>query len=212
LRDYLYIPLGGNRQGNVRRYANLLITMLLGGLWHGAGWTFVIWGGLHGSYLVLNHAWLGIRKRLGQDTKKSSWWGRICGRSITFIALVLAWVFFRVETLGGGVKMISSMVMIPSIEHLTTYQFIRNPAEAMSWIVTLLAIVWLCPNTQQLLHKYNSAIDWLHAGKYHQLFNRYLQYPHISHYFSIGIVMPLILLLVMISESQTIKEFIYFNF
>ena len=61
LREYLYIPLGGNRRGLVRRYANLLITMLLGGLWHGAGWTFVIWGGLHGSYLVVNHLWQAAR-------------------------------------------------------------------------------------------------------------------------------------------------------
>jgi D-alanyl-lipoteichoic acid acyltransferase DltB (MBOAT superfamily) len=57
LRDYLYLPLGGNRKGKVRRYANLMVTMLLGGLWHGAGWTFVIWGGLHGFYLIVNHAW-----------------------------------------------------------------------------------------------------------------------------------------------------------
>jgi len=57
LRDYLYVPLGGNRNGSARRYFNLMVTMLLGGLWHGAGWTFVFWGGLHGLYLVLNHAW-----------------------------------------------------------------------------------------------------------------------------------------------------------
>ncbi|MBM4201024.1 MAG: MBOAT family protein, partial [Gammaproteobacteria bacterium] len=57
LRDYLYIPLGGNRRGDVRRYINLLVTMLLGGVWHGANWTFLIWGGLHGTYLCLNHLW-----------------------------------------------------------------------------------------------------------------------------------------------------------
>ena len=64
LRDYLYIPLGGNRHGKARRYLNLMITMLLGGLWHGAGWTFVIWGGLHGLYLVINHAWRAVKPRL----------------------------------------------------------------------------------------------------------------------------------------------------
>src|SRR5207253_93029 len=57
LRDYLYIPLGGNRRGRVLRYVNLMITMLLGGLWHGAAWTFVAWGALHGAYLCINHAW-----------------------------------------------------------------------------------------------------------------------------------------------------------
>jgi D-alanyl-lipoteichoic acid acyltransferase DltB (MBOAT superfamily) len=212
LRDYLYIPLGGNRHGNLRRYANLLITMLLGGLWHGAGWTFVIWGGLHGSYLVINHAWSNLRKQLGQDLKQSSLLGRICGRSITFFAVVLAWVFFRAETLTGGMNMITSMFIVPSMDRLTSYQFTRNPSEAMLWIGTLLMIGWFCPNTQQLLTKYHDLVSWLHSGKHRQLFNQYLQHTHTSHYFSIGMVMPLILLLVMISESQTIKEFIYFNF
>jgi D-alanyl-lipoteichoic acid acyltransferase DltB (MBOAT superfamily) len=57
LRDYLYIPLGGNRHGVARRYGNLMLTMLLGGLWHGAGWTFIVWGGLHGMFLFMNHFW-----------------------------------------------------------------------------------------------------------------------------------------------------------
>ena len=73
LRDYLYIPLGGSRLGAPRRYANLMITMLLGGLWHGAGWTFVIWGGLHGIFLVINHAWHGLRRALGHDLARSTW-------------------------------------------------------------------------------------------------------------------------------------------
>ena len=65
LRDYLYVPLGGNRHGRARRYVNLMLTMLLGGLWHGASWTFVIWGGLHGAYLVVNHGWQWLREKLG---------------------------------------------------------------------------------------------------------------------------------------------------
>src|SRR6056297_2057846 len=65
LRDYVYIPLGGNRHGSGRRYQNLMITMLLGGLWHGAGWTFVAWGALHGIYLVINHAWWFLQETLG---------------------------------------------------------------------------------------------------------------------------------------------------
>ena len=71
LRDYLYIPLGGNRQGRVRRYVNLMLTMLLGGLWHGAAWTFVVWGGLHGGYLIVNHAWRWLRGT-GDDTSAST--------------------------------------------------------------------------------------------------------------------------------------------
>jgi alginate O-acetyltransferase complex protein AlgI len=62
LRDYLYVPLGGNRKGPARRYANIMVTMLLGGLWHGAGLTFILWGGLHGLYIAINHAYRAIRR------------------------------------------------------------------------------------------------------------------------------------------------------
>ncbi|MDH5777937.1 MAG: MBOAT family protein, partial [Gammaproteobacteria bacterium] len=64
LRDYIYFPLGGNRHGQIRRYTNLLITMLLGGLWHGAAWTFVFWGFLHGIFLAVNHAWHAIQRKI----------------------------------------------------------------------------------------------------------------------------------------------------
>lgn len=57
LRDYLYVPLGGNRKGSIWRYGNLMITMLIGGLWHGASWMFLVWGGLHGGYLIIAHLW-----------------------------------------------------------------------------------------------------------------------------------------------------------
>ena len=107
LRDYLYIPLGGNRLGEARRYLNLLVTMLLGGLWHGAGWNFLIWGGLHGLYLCIDHlwqAWRGSRviSPSGPFAKGFSW-------AITFFAVVLAWVFFRAKTLEGAYQMLSSL-------------------------------------------------------------------------------------------------------
>jgi D-alanyl-lipoteichoic acid acyltransferase DltB (MBOAT superfamily) len=105
LRDYLYIPLGGNRLGEQRRYLNLLVTMLLGGLWHGAAWNFVIWGGLHGTYLCINHLWRAWRGDVGQASmlaKGLSW-------VITFSAVVIAWVFFRAKTLVGAWQMLGSL-------------------------------------------------------------------------------------------------------
>src|SRR3546814_2190702 len=81
LRDYLYIPLGGGRRGSVRRYGNLMITMLLGGLWHGAGWTFVVWGGLHGLLLVVNHLWRRV-----VPWRLETWWSRAFARLLTFLA------------------------------------------------------------------------------------------------------------------------------
>jgi alginate O-acetyltransferase complex protein AlgI len=108
LRDYLYIPLGGNRLGEQRRYINLLVTMLLGGLWHGAGWNYLIWGGLHGIYLSINHLWRGWR---GGDKRapvaalvlKGLCW------AITFFAVVIAWVFFRARTLAGAWQMLGGL-------------------------------------------------------------------------------------------------------
>jgi alginate O-acetyltransferase complex protein AlgI len=91
LKDYLYIPLGGNRHGAVRRYANLLVVMTFGGLWHGAGWTFVLWGALHGVYLLINHAWRAVAGRSIPLSPAFS-------RAITFLAIALAWVLFRADS------------------------------------------------------------------------------------------------------------------
>ena len=108
LRDYLYIPLGGNRLGEQRRYLNLLVTMLLGGLWHGAGWNFLIWGGLHGLYLCVNHVWQAWRggkasaSVRGALPKEISW-------AITFFAVVIGWVFFRARTFAGACQMLGGL-------------------------------------------------------------------------------------------------------
>jgi alginate O-acetyltransferase complex protein AlgI len=95
LRDHLYIPLGGNRKGEPRRYFNLMVTMLLGGRWHGAGWTFVVWGALHGAYLVIHHAW--------QRNVRGLAWAQSrllvgAGWLLTFLAVVVSWVFFRAHS------------------------------------------------------------------------------------------------------------------
>jgi alginate O-acetyltransferase complex protein AlgI len=105
LRDYLYIPLGGNRLGEQRRYINLAVTMLLGGLWHGAAWNFVIWGGLHGAYLCINHLWRAWRGGDGQTSMlaKGFCW------ALTFFAVVIAWVFFRARTAAGAWQMLGSL-------------------------------------------------------------------------------------------------------
>ncbi len=108
LRDYLYIPLGGNRLGEQRRYLNLLVTMLLGGLWHGAGWNFLLWGGLHGVYLCINHLWRGWRGRKEEDAPPGLA-ARGFGWAITFFAVVVAWVFFRTRTAGGAWQMLSGL-------------------------------------------------------------------------------------------------------
>jgi D-alanyl-lipoteichoic acid acyltransferase DltB (MBOAT superfamily) len=107
LRDYLYIPLGGNRKGPVRTHVNLMLTMLLGGLWHGASWTFVIWGGLHGVYLV--------GERLLRSAVPNRPWAaypavRLALSLITFALVCFTWVFFRARTWDAAWGMSSSML------------------------------------------------------------------------------------------------------
>lgn len=105
LRDYLYIPLGGNRKGLGRTQRNLMITMLLGGLWHGASWNFVIWGGLHGLYLVVEGA---VRRRSG--LKAAPTWRPVLA-VVTFLAVTLAWVFFRADSLPTALSLLGAMLL-----------------------------------------------------------------------------------------------------
>lgn len=110
LRDYLYIALGGNRKGKVRRYLNLAVTMVLGGLWHGASWSFVLWGALHGAYLVVNHAFRAVVEQVGL----ASWLDRskafaVASWGLTALAVIVAWVFFRAETMHGAWRILQAM-------------------------------------------------------------------------------------------------------
>jgi alginate O-acetyltransferase complex protein AlgI len=110
LRDYLYIPLGGGRQGERRRYVNLLTTMVLGGLWHGAGWTFVIWGALHGAFLIVNHGWTKLRGQSSVVARMSAAPGyAIATLLLTQFCVVIAWVFFRADSLRTATRMLASM-------------------------------------------------------------------------------------------------------
>jgi hypothetical protein len=178
LRDYLYVPLGGSRKGRGRRYVNLMATMLLGGLWHGAGWTFVMWGGLHGLYLVVHQVWQHIRRRLGHDLEKSTAPGRVLGMAVTFLAVVVGWVFFRAESFDGALNMLAGMagmngVSLPDAIGLrlgTTATWLggvgvvftpgggRDFTMTWVWIVALLPIVFLAPNTQQIMSRYSPAL------------------------------------------------------
>jgi len=171
LRDYLYYPLGGNRKGPARRYVNLMATMLLGGLWHGAGWTFVVWGGLHGAYLAVNHAWRALRERLGHDLKRPTRWGRAAGCAVTFAAVVAGWVVFRADSLDSAGAILRAMAglngfVVPDVwlarwggfgEWLAQQGVAFGATPALSrtgvvhWIWILLLIVWFAPNTQQIM-------------------------------------------------------------
>ena len=106
LRDYLYVPLGGNRKGNLRTYANLMTTMLLGGLWHGASWTFVVWGGLHGLYLAAERF---LTARFADIAIAKTWLFRVLLALFTYFLVNLTWVFFRAPDFATAWRMITSM-------------------------------------------------------------------------------------------------------
>lgn len=117
LRDYLYIPLGGNRKGLQRTYINLLLTMLIGGLWHGANWKFVAWGAIHGIVLAFEKA------IAGGTPKTSTLWKRICGWLITFHIVCFAWIFFRADSFSLAATMIQQMFSgMPEVTLLSLYE------------------------------------------------------------------------------------------
>lgn len=147
LRDYLYIPLGGNRLGARRRSLNLAATMLLGGLWHGAGWTFIIWGALHGLFLGINHAWRAVRPVAS---------GRVeiwAGRALTFAAVVVAWVFFRAESFAGAGRMLAGMVGFGDSTPLT------DPGPGFAFAIAVLVLAMVAPNAIELTRRWRPALD-----------------------------------------------------
>jgi D-alanyl-lipoteichoic acid acyltransferase DltB (MBOAT superfamily) len=115
LRDYLYVGLGGNRRGRIFTYRNLMLTMLLGGLWHGAAWKFVIWGGLHGVWLAIERAFADARKRRGLAPADSPL-RRTLQRIATFHLVTIAWVFFRADSVSTAWSMLTRVVTAWSLE------------------------------------------------------------------------------------------------
>jgi alginate O-acetyltransferase complex protein AlgI len=164
LRDYLYISLGGNRHGPVLRYVNLMITMLLGGLWHGAAWTFVVWGALHGAYLCINHAWNNYGPPVPPRLAPLA---NVAALLLTFLSVVIAWVFFRADSLDSALYVLSKMAD-PS--HVA---FGRGEIANFGLIVIYAALVWFAPNTQAIMgydHKNRTVGEKLSAWRLRPLF------------------------------------------
>jgi alginate O-acetyltransferase complex protein AlgI len=156
LRDYLYIPLGGNRSGNP--FLNLFITMLLGGLWHGAGWTFVVWGGLHGIYLGIDRAWRmvwrGWRDRPNVTAPIVQQTGFWFARCITFLAVTVSWVIFRADRLATAGSILRSM--LPFQAHSFGELIPLHGVIAAA----LFIIVGLAPNLLEIMHRYEPALGF----------------------------------------------------
>ena len=121
LRDYLYIPLGGNRKGRIRTYINLFLTMLLGGLWHGAALRFVLWGAIHGVALALHKFYLSVIARLGIRRAKPLWIQRFLGQVITFHLVCFAWIFFRAADMTTATTLINNILHTISLSDAYTF-------------------------------------------------------------------------------------------
>lgn len=206
LRDYLYIPLGGNRNGNLVRYRNLMITMLLGGLWHGAGWTFVIWGGLHGVYLLINHAWRIMKTRIWGSQDRASIYSRLLFRLITFMAVMIAWIFFRAESLDSVLLILSTMFGFSDNQLINVLVFEGVSAKAVSILVFLLFIVWTMPNVYEWVgYRVDEDDDVAaapHAAKKFISFK-----PNRAWAVSVSA-----LFVIAVLNLTRVSEFIYFNF
>ncbi len=163
LRDYLYIPLGGNRRGSQRRLVNVMLTMVLGGIWHGAGWTFLLWGGIHGALLVLAHLWRAAR---GPVVPAS------LSRALTLLCVMLAWVPFRAADLATTGRIYASLVGAqgmggaPPSAVSGFAEVLLVGAPGIDWATVLallvvgggLALVLLAPNTQTLMRRWQPGL------------------------------------------------------
>jgi D-alanyl-lipoteichoic acid acyltransferase DltB (MBOAT superfamily) len=224
LREYVYFTLGGNRRGQFRQVLNIMATMLLSGLWHGPGWSFVFWGGLHGSYLVINHQWRLFLKRM--NWAPTHWLYRGAGALLTFAAVSVAWSFFRSARLDLAREMSGSMLALHGfslpdqlIGHgvfrdrfleplgfhfvLTTDLQIKRYGNALGLIGLLLLVCWGLPNTQQLLAKYHPILERVtRPSPFYLTLN-----------FGLGLLLGFVgYLLLRENGASPPNPFIYFNF
>jgi alginate O-acetyltransferase complex protein AlgI len=142
LRDYLYLPLGGNRKGGTRTYINLALVMLIGGLWHGAAWTFLVWGAWHGGWLIIER-WRGKRAlhaSMPQPMKVAS----------TMLIVLLGWVFFRAQGLAHGTAIVGSMVGLGA--DASPIPGLLSPLLMIGTVLSI-GVVYLAPTTQALIQK-----------------------------------------------------------
>jgi alginate O-acetyltransferase complex protein AlgI len=222
LRDYLYIALGGNKKGKVRRYVNLMATMVLGGLWHGAGWNFIIWGFLHGAYLIVNHAWRNMFTIIfKRDSNTSFFLWRGISILTTFLAVVVGWVFFRAETLDGAFFMLGAMaglngaVLPASLS--SELSFLGNlvifegryigefgPIKGWGLIACLLFFAWFLPNTQEIMARFTPSYQYRSINGVSRFA---IQNLGLKEAIFVGIILAAAL-----TQISGEDEFLYFNF
>jgi alginate O-acetyltransferase complex protein AlgI len=204
LRDYLYIALGGNRKGTTRRYINLAAAMLLGGLWHGAGWNFVIWGGLHGIYLCINHLFHHVERSSSLVSRCSSHiLFNLLSWLLTMSAVGIAWVFFKATSLEGAMLILSNLIDAPFKESYYAYILLSK-----AQLTLLCSGVFIClclPNCTEIFSKYKATIDSPDSSTI-------LAWRKSWLYSIVTATLASAALYQMIYMPNVISEFIYFQF
>lgn len=205
LRDYLYIPLGGNRRGEARRIGNLILTMLLGGLWHGAAWTFVFWGCLHGIYLCINHLW-----RKWQNAPHIP---RVLAMALTFLAVSFAWIFFRATSVETALSISTALIsfngslMPAGADSALRMLFSPQMANlAFPVLITCGVIAFFMPNTMEIMRKTRPYIGISPVAPVKTIFT---WKPGLATGLIIGTLLALSLMKVLYEPS---KVFLYFQF
>lgn len=182
LSNYLYIPLGGNRKGQIKTLRNLVIVFLVSGLWHGAGWTFILWGGLHGIAILIHRLW----KQSGRTMNK--WIGWI----ITFNFVNICWVFFRAKNLESALLVLKSMLKVNTIREFITFEFSQISKPFLGQKETLIILVLTIIGSIIL----NNSFEKMNSLKFKKR----------------NILEKLIYIITSLTLLNRVTEFLYFNF
>jgi len=225
LRDYLYIPLGGSRRGHGWRVFNIMTVMVLGGLWHGASWTFVAWGALHGLFILINHTWRLFRPCLGlnRDSMLLRWGGVL----LTFVCVTVAWVFFRAPSFGNAYEMLRGMaglngIVLPGgIEAKLGSTSVALKGFGVTFgtpgsfttvgaaiVLISFAIIWMFPNTYEITRSYKPILRSSRTLCELPWSAKYIRWrPSLKWALFISF-----LLLSSLISMGSYKDFLYFNF
>ena len=228
LRDYLYIPLGGNRKGASRQRINLMVTMLLGGLWHGASWTFVIWGGLNGLFLIINAQY---RKFHSKKKTRGLFSNILIAWFLTFVCAVIVRVLFCATTLEGAGNVLAGMSGMHGLSLPTSWagklggaeswlmeqgiifngmfhnEILERGEPAVWWVVVLLLVSVALPNTQQIMRRYRPAFE-TYKDEIPRLRQRWQEWQPTS----VWAFFVIIIFLVATLSITKVSEFLYFQF
>jgi len=206
LRDYLYIPLGGNRHGRLRRHLNLLITMFLGGLWHGAGWTFVLWGLVYGVGLVINHAWLEMKPRLGGLARVPRFARLLVAHALTLFVIIAAWVLFRSDNFTAAIRLYDILGGV-SLANVGGAAVAAPGGGWWVWLGVLYLWVLFAPNSQAVLSLFQPALGVKPSRHPGLLGGRLLWQPSRPWAILTAVVFAVCFL-----SLSTASEFLYYKF